>query len=94
MITVNFGHCGVGYGIHHFGAVFRDTAVLEFLSDDKSGDVLKKHQRDVTLGAQFDEMSCLQGALGKENAVVADDADRDIPKSARSRTPQSGHIAL
>ena len=46
------------------------------LADHEADDVLQEQQRNAALAAQFDEVRGLQRAFGKQDAVVADDADR------------------
>ncbi len=50
--------------------------MLVLLADHETGDVLQKDQRDAALRAQLDEVRALQRRLGKQDAVVGDDADR------------------
>ena len=79
MITVNFGTAARRHRGHHLGAVLGDAAGLVFAADHEAGDVLQEHQRDAALGAEFDEMRALERALGKEDAVIGEDADRIAP---------------
>ena len=88
MITVNFGTCGVGDRHHHLRAILGDAAVLVLLADHEAGDVLQEDQRRLALAAQLDEVRRLERALGEEDAVVGDDADRDSPSDAREAADQ------
>ena len=54
------------------------------LADHEAGDVLKKDEGNIALSAKFDEVSRLERAFGKQNTVVADDADRIAPDPRES----------
>ena len=45
--------------VDHLGAILGDAAMLELFAHDKARDVLQKHQRDVALRAELDEVSRL-----------------------------------
>ena len=67
--------------MHHLGAVLGDAALLVLLAHHEARDVLQKHQRDVALAAQLDEMRGLQRRLGEQHPEVGDDAHWVIKKS-------------
>ena len=75
-MTVILGTLRAGDRRHHLGAVLGDAAGLVVAADHEADDVLQEQQRDAALAAQFDEMRCLERAFGKQNAVIAEDADR------------------
>ena len=58
-----FGHRRISDGVDHLGAILGDAAVLELFTDDEAGDVLQKHQRDLALRAELDEVRRLQRAF-------------------------------
>ncbi len=64
-------------GVDQLGAVADDAALLGFRSDHESGDVVQEHQRCVTRVAQLDELGALLGLLREQDAVVAEQADRE-----------------
>jgi hypothetical protein len=82
------GHIGRGHGGDHLGAVAGDAFVLVLAAHHEAGDVLQKHQRDLALAAQLDEVRALQGRLAEQDAVVGDDAHRhafDVGKAGDQR---------
>src|SRR5436853_330099 len=74
-----FRHRGAGDRGHHLGAVLGNALVLVFAAHHEAGDVLQKYEGNAALGAELDEMRALQGALGKQDAVIGEDADRIAP---------------
>ena len=69
-------------------SVFGDPAVLVLAADHEAGDVLQEHERNGALRAQFDEMRALERALGEQDAVVGQNADRmafDVGEAADER---------
>ena len=79
-----FGTCGAGDRRHELGAVLGDAARLVLAADHEAGDVLQEQQRDAALAAQLDEMRALQRALGEQDAVIGDDADRHAPDAGEA----------
>jgi hypothetical protein len=73
-MKVNLGTCAVATAGDHLGTVAGDALVFVFAPDHETGDVLQKHQRNFALAAQLDEMRALLRRLGKQDAVVGDDA--------------------
>ncbi len=73
-MTVNLGTRARSDRGHHLRAITRNATGLRFLAHHESGDVLQEYEWNVLARAQFDEVRRLQRALGKENAVVGDDA--------------------
>ncbi|MPL74822.1 hypothetical protein SDC9_20641 [bioreactor metagenome] len=82
-------HRGGGDGGHHLRAVARDALVLVFAADHEAGDILQEDQRDRASRAKLDEMRGLLRGLGKEHAVVRDDAHR-----AALEMGETGHDRL
>ncbi len=76
------------HGGHELGAVLGDSAGFGGLAHHEAGDVLQEHQRYAFAAAQLDEMRAFQRTLGKQNAVVRQDSDRDavdVGKAADQR---------
>src|SRR6185312_4880225 len=83
-----FRHLGGRHRGHHLGAVPGDAFVLVLAPDHETGDVLQEHQRNLALAAQLDEVRALLRRLGKQDAVVRDDAHRhafDVCEAAHQR---------
>ena len=71
-----FGHLGTGHRRHHLGAMPSNALVFILATHHEAGDVLQKHQGDFALAAQLDEVRSFLRRLGKQDAVVGDDAHR------------------
>src|SRR5574344_1301301 len=87
------GHTGRGHRRHQLGTVSRDAFVLVLAPDHEAGDVLQKHQRNLALTAQLDEVRALDGGLAEQNAVVGDDAHLhafNARKAAHQRAAKAG----
>src|SRR5690606_2523938 len=87
-----FRHAGTGHGVDHLGAVFGNAFGLVFFADHKDVDVLQKEQRNTALVAQLEKVRALEGGLGKQNAVVGQDADRETMKAGKAGH-QGGAVA-
>ena len=72
-----FGTCAQATAVDHLGAVLGDAAGLVVAAHHEADDVLQEQERHAALAAQFDEMRGLERAFGKQNAVIAEYADRD-----------------
>ena len=70
-------HLGAGHRGDHLGAVLGDAARFVVAADDEADDVLQEQQRHTALAAQLDEMRGFQRAFREQDAVVAQNADRD-----------------
>src|SRR5712691_8727255 len=79
--------------MNQLGAIFGDACALVLAADYEARDVLEKDERDGPLVAQLDEMGALQRRLGKEDAVVGDDADKK-PMETREASHQRRAVAL
>src|SRR5437870_1540070 len=79
-----FRNCRVRDCIHHLGAVFGDSTVLELFTHHEAGDVLQKDQGNVSLRAEFDEVRRLESAFRKQNPIVADDPDGISPDAGET----------
>src|SRR5262249_18740209 len=66
----------VRHRVDQLGAVLDDALLLVLLADHEAGDVLEEHQRHVARVAQLDELRALLRALGEQDTVVGEDADR------------------
>jgi hypothetical protein len=62
----------------------RDPAGLVLLPDHEAGDVLQEDERHAALRAQLDEVRAFERRLGKQDAVVGDDADGVPPDSCEA----------
>ncbi len=71
-----FGHFGAGDRGDELRAVLGDAAGLVALTDHEARDVLQEEQRHAALRAELDEMRALERAVGKEHAVVGENADQ------------------
>lgn len=54
--------------------VFGNPALLRVGPDHEAADVLEKNERDISLGAELDEVCPLEGGFGEEDPVVGKDA--------------------
>jgi carboxyl-terminal processing protease len=63
----------------------RDPFVFVFSPHHEPSDVLQKHQWDLALCAQLDEVRALLSGLRKQNPIVRNDADR--PQAAPQAAP-------
>mmetsp|Transcript_22728 Transcript_22728/g.37564 ORF Transcript_22728/g.37564 Transcript_22728/m.37564 type:complete len:635 (-) Transcript_22728:3304-5208(-) len=84
----DFRHRSRGHRRHHLGPVARDAFVFVFAAHHKAGDILQENQRDAALAAQLDEMCALLRGLGKQHAIIGNDAHRaalDMGETADQR---------
>ena len=66
----------------------RNAFVFVLAADHEAGDVLQKHQRNLALAAELDEVRAFLRRLRKQHTVVGDDADRhafNVRKAAHQR---------
>lgn len=89
-----FRHLRAGNGGNHLGTIFCDTFMLVLFSDHKAYDVLEKHEGDLSLFADLDEVSGFQRALGEEYAVVCYYAYRVAVDSCKSADDRFAVICL
>src|SRR5206468_11660156 len=78
--------------MHHLGPVLSDAPLLLFFPLHEAGDVLQKQQRNLALAAQLNEVRRLESGLGKQHAIVSDDADQ-VAVNARKASDQSRAVA-
>src|SRR5690606_8339693 len=87
------GNAGRGHRVHHFSAIFGDTAGLIGLAHHEARDVLQKKKRDFSLAAKLDEMRGFQGTFAKKNSIIAQNAhgiSPDMGKPANKRRSIKG----
>lgn len=70
------GHIRTRHRRDEFRPILRDTASLRILANHETTDILQKHQRDIPLCTQLDEMRALERGLTKQDAVIRNDANR------------------
>src|SRR5215208_4436107 len=79
---------GVRDSHDHLGAVLGNAARLVRFTDHEAGYVLQEDERDATRSAQLDKVRPLERALGEQDAVVCEYADRhphDAGEAAHQR---------
>ena len=76
MMTVIFGTCAQATAVTILAPSLAMPPASYSRPTMKPDDILQEQQRHAALAAQFDEMRGLERALRKQDAVVAEDADR------------------
>ena len=76
MMTVNLGTSALATAWTILAPSLAMPPCSYCLPTMKPGDVLEEDERDLAHGAEADEMGALERALGEEDAVVGQDADR------------------